>query len=110
MTTWRVEQKCANCPFHKAGPGRVLRDSLRPGRWSSILRDLLAGNGFVCHKTVEYDDEGEAVHGTGLLCAGAIEWQNRRGTSSQLQRVCERLRAYASKAKGQANAREVPVR
>lgn len=83
---WRMKSKCADCPFHSKGPGLRLRRSLTAGRWSGILQHLRRDSHFTCHKTT-----GETGDGSELMCAGAIEWQEKRGLSSQLQRVMERL-------------------
>lgn len=83
---WRMKDPCANCPFNKSGAGLHLRKSLYPGRWREILLGLRMGQGFHCHKTT--DETGD---GSNLLCAGAISYQEKIGTSSNLQRVMERL-------------------
>jgi hypothetical protein len=83
---WRMDEPCVDCPFNDSGPGLHLRNSLRRARWRGILYDLRHDKGFHCHKTTE-----ETGNGTNLLCAGAIEWQNKRGLSSNLQRVMERI-------------------
>ena len=76
--------KCDNCPFATSGPGLALAKSLRSGRMAEIKRGLLHGESFQCHKTT--DETGD---GSNLLCAGAIEWQEKHGASSNLQRVME---------------------
>jgi len=86
MSDWRMSKKCADCPFAKRGPGLRLRRSLAPGRWKGILASLRRGETFNCHKTTL-----ETGNGTNLVCAGAIEWQASQGTSSNYQRICERL-------------------
>jgi hypothetical protein len=86
---WRTARKCSNCPFHKSGPGLRLRLSLGPGRWRGILLSLTNGNYFPCHSTVKYDDEGEAIPRTGLVCSGSIEWQRKNNASSTYVRLCE---------------------
>ena len=88
---WRVPEKCGNCPFHSRGPGLRLRRSLRPGRWREILLSLRQGGIFPCHKTVQWDDEGERPINNGLYCAGALEWQAAHGCTSNYARVVERL-------------------
>lgn len=93
MDAYRTKEKCSNCPFHTSGPGLKLRRSLAPGRWKEITDGLLAQQHFHCHKTVEEDEDGEQILGTGLICAGSIEWQARKGLSSQFLRICERLRS-----------------
>jgi hypothetical protein len=87
---WRVPAKCNQCPFHRSGPGLRIRRGLRPGRWREILAGLRDGGVFSCHKTVEWDDEGEQIS-TGLYCAGALEWQAAHGCTSNYARVAERL-------------------
>jgi len=87
--TWRVQRPCDECPFNASGKGLHLRKSLLRGRWQEILASLRMESWFPCHKTVE-DTGGD---GSDLMCAGAIAWQNKRGLSSQLQRVCERMDA-----------------
>lgn len=91
MKQWRVPKPCDNCPFNKSGPGLRLRKSLAPGRWAEITRGLLNDRAFPCHKTVVYDDDGNSDEHSGLMCAGAIAWQEHRSVSSNLRRVMERL-------------------
>lgn len=83
---WRTQKMCADCPFSKDGAGAHLRRSLRPGRMAEIKRGLLRGEHFNCHKTTH-----ETGNGTNLMCSGAIEFQEKHGVSSQLQRIAERL-------------------
>lgn len=86
--SWRMKESCLNCPFNSSGLGLHLRKSLKRGRWREIIRGILSGEHFTCHKTAD-----ETGNGSNLMCAGAIKYQNRRGVSSNLQRVCERLDA-----------------
>ena len=86
MREWRMKEMCRDCPFQASGAGKRLADSLRPGRMASILRGLLRGENFECHKTT--DETGD---GTKLLCAGAIAFQEKMGVSSQYVRICQRL-------------------
>lgn len=92
---WRMDEKCADCPFAKDGKGAFLASTLGPGRMASIKRELRGSRTtpptyFVCHKTSR-----ETGNGTPLVCAGALEYQDARGVSSNYQRVCERLAALA---------------
>lgn len=89
---WRMASKCDNCPFAKSGPGRKLRDCLRPGRWSEITNGLRRGLSFNCHKTTH-----ETGDGSELICAGSIEWMEARGISTNLLRVMERLDYFKDK-------------
>jgi len=92
VSGWRMEKMCEDCPFAKNGKGARLRRSLRPGRWRSILAGLRREETFTCHKTT--DETGD---GSNRVCAGAIEWQDKHGTSSQYVRICERLEYFAAK-------------
>lgn len=83
---WRVKRKCSACPFHETGPGRFLRDTLRPTRWRAILQALANGEFFTCHKTSD-----ETGNGTNLVCAGSIEWQDRNNYSSAYVRLSQYL-------------------
>lgn len=89
MNSWRMQSMCSDCPFQVKGHGLNLRRSLRSGRWREILSGLRSGRDFRCHKTTI--DTGD---GSELLCAGAIEWMNKRGLSSNYQRICERLQWF----------------
>lgn len=89
-----MEKPCENCPFNSSGPGLHLRKSLSKVRWRDVLAGLLEGQHFTCHKTSE-----ECGDGSDLMCAGAIAWQNKRGASSNLQRIMERLDAIFQKGK-----------
>lgn len=93
IRTWRMIEKCDDCPFMNSGKGLHLRKSLRPGRWRSILAGLRNQEHFYCHKNVEWEDEEEEVVVSGLVCAGSIEWQNKHGVSAQFVRICKRLDA-----------------
>src|SRR5436305_1593964 len=77
LMSWRVKEKCNNCPFSDSGQGLKLRKSLARGRWKEILENLKRDGFFQCHKTTRFGDEGEAVSGSSLLCAGALEWQEK---------------------------------
>ena len=92
INVWRMKEMCADCPFAKTGPGVHLRKTLRPGRWREITSGLLRGEHFNCHKTT--DETGD---GSNLVCAGSIEWQDKRGLSSQYARIAERLDYFRAK-------------
>lgn len=93
-TQWRMPKQCKDCPFAESGPGAFLRETLRDGRMQEIEQDLLQGKHFMCHKTTK-----ETGNGKELLCAGAIEWAEARGVTSQYQRVCERVDAIFDRRK-----------
>lgn len=89
---WRVKERCKDCPFNSGGSGLRLRKSLQRGRWAEILHGLRNDGYFHCHNTTEFDEDGEAKNGSGLLCAGAFEWQiKHKGRPGQLARITERI-------------------
>ena len=96
MKPWRTKAMCVDCPFAKSGPGARLRKILRPGRWREVTSGLLRQEHFYCHKTTE-----ETGDGSNLVCAGAIEWQDKHGTSAQYVRICERLEYFAAQREKQ---------
>ena len=77
-----------------------LRKSLRAGRMAEIKRALLAGAFFMCHKTTGDVGDEEIAPASGLLCAGALTFQDKHGTSSNYQRVCESLDYFSRKRAG----------
>lgn len=58
---------------------------------AEITATLRTDGHFHCHKTTMHTDDDEASTRNALLCAGAIEWQEKRGYSSQLVRIMERI-------------------
>ena len=94
MKIWRQPHRCADCPFNPRGDGAHLRRSLGPGRMAEIKHGLRRGEHFMCHKTTE-----ETGDGTRLVCAGALEFQEKQGVSSNYQRVCERIEWFAAQRK-----------
>lgn len=83
MFQWKMPEKCSDCPFHETGPGRQLRDSLRPGRFEEIHDGVLQGEPFLCHKTTT-----ETGNGTNLYCAGALELQQAHGIETKYMTLC----------------------
>jgi len=65
---------------------------LSRGRWREILKALQRGEHFICHKTTH-----ETGDGSNLICAGSIEWQEKRGIVSNLKQIMERLDWFAAK-------------
>jgi hypothetical protein len=90
---WRMAKPCEKCPFNARGPGRMLRNSLGPGRWRRLLADLRRGRHFFCHETTT-----ETGNGTNLICAGSIAWEERHAQASDLRQVMERLQLMRRKA------------
>src|ERR1700690_3153718 len=104
--TWRVKKMCDNCPFQSSGEGLHLRKSLGRGRWAGILHHLMADGFFPCHETVDYDEEGEAKHGSGKACAGALAWQIKNlGHVGQFARIMERAECLLAQKKNATKTR-----
>lgn len=109
--TWRMPEQCDNCPFASSGKGLAMRRSLAPGRWREILDSLRQGAPFHCHKTtvdmIEDEETGDVVDvgPKAKLCAGSIEWGDKHGVSSNLQRVMERIDAMEKERHGTRLAR-----
>ena len=89
-SNWKMPAPCANCPFTETFEGRHLRRSLGRERWQEITDALKHDNHFMCHKTTPHTGDG-----SNLVCAGALAWQEKRGLSSNYQRVMERLEYFA---------------
>ncbi len=93
MSSWRVKQKCAKCPFAKSGAGKHLWESLRPDRREGILNDLRNDGTFFCHETTQEDGDDTSYVGLdALVCAGSIDWQEENiGYMGQYARIAERV-------------------
>jgi hypothetical protein len=75
-----LAEMCSTCIFR---PGNLMR--LRPGRLRGMVRDALAGGGFItCHATLPYSDP-EAKP---AVCRGFFD---RYGPASNLLRVWSRI-------------------
>lgn len=72
---------CGNCPFRSDKPS-----FLTPERAEGIASDLLKGDTFVCHKTLEYDcdDNGDEYtdQSAARMCAGARATLDRHAQSN----------------------------
>lgn len=80
---WRMPSACDNCPFSNSPAGTALRVSLR--RMPEIQQGLLAGEHFLCHKTLK-ETGGD---GSKLVCAGALEFQHTNGLTSPYEDLCK---------------------
>jgi hypothetical protein len=102
MKSWRTKKRCDNCPFADKGRGVTLRKSLGRTRWKIILDCLRRDGYFPCHKTTEFDDDGEVDPVSSfLLCAGALQWQERNiGHVGQMARIMERIHGCGKQDSG----------
>lgn len=99
---YKLKTPCKTCPFRKEGGIRLTK-----GR----AREIIATTGnpgaeFACHSTVDYDaedDDGDVRmaerrgNGGEQHCVGALIFGDKRGTSSQMARIAERLGMYDSR-------------
>lgn len=81
---------CSNCPF------RTDIDFYLPvSRVREIVRSLENDKSFACHKTTEFDDEGEVLHGKKTQhCAGAAIMLEHMESPNQMMRIMERVGGY----------------
>ena len=82
-----LKRPCNNCPF-RVGNGEKFQ--LRQDRLFEIGR----GEGFQCHKTVDYDVEDDEEPSRGSMpqeCAGFMALRHRHEDPTQLMRIAERL-------------------
>lgn len=92
---------CVKCPW--LAKFKSDDDYLRPGRRAGIVEDMLRGNGFPCHATVDYtgDDVDEydvAIPDVSesMECAGAALVMLRADRPPQVLRIMERLGMFDS--------------
>lgn len=70
-----MKEMCADCPFGHSPKQRHMRTSLKPGRFNEICQSVWQGAYFPCHKTTQFDDEGELLSvAETKMCRGAIEF------------------------------------
>lgn len=90
--TFDMKRPCDNCPFLKVGGIR-----LTFLRVQEVAGGMLSTNGakFACHKTVEYDFDGEGANRNGQKhCAGALIFAEKHQTATQMMRISEGLGDY----------------
>lgn len=87
--SYSLIKPCAICPFRR---NMVDRFRFHPERVRKIVE--CDGNGFMCHNTGEYDNDGEPVSGSAIQCAGFLVLREHEGTPTQMMRIMERLGLY----------------
>jgi hypothetical protein len=80
---FNLTKPCKDCPFIE---GSSTNTTLEEGRIKGIANDLMAGNSFQCHKTL---NTAKKEH-----CAGALLYLEREGQPNQHMRIAERLGMY----------------
>ncbi len=89
-----LTQPCSECPFRTD----CLQGWLGKSRAAEIADSIKNGSTFPCHKTTEFDDEGESIGVGEQHCAGALILLDKsvpNGTgSSNILRIAMRLRIF----------------
>ena len=83
---------CDNCPFRFNTSMRLTED-----RAFEISDNMLSSNGgdFPCHKTTEFNEDGEHVpRANNEFCAGALIFAEHNEVANQSMRIAERLGMY----------------
>lgn len=92
-----LTKPCSGCPFRKDGKGVKLGAE----RIKDLAAGISKGHGFACHKTVNYQDEGdgeERTYSSGeQLCAGALAFGLNTGDEITDRVVQIRLHCNAGK-------------
>lgn len=79
---------CVTCPFRK-GQGELFRLDQRR------LAEIVCATAFQCHKTVDYEEDGEGRPGDRpQQCAGLMSILHREGRPNQIMQVGQRLGAF----------------
>ena len=84
-----MKRPCVSCPFRR---GMGERFQLRPQRLQSIKR----ANSFQCHKTVDYDEDGDGEPGgdKAQQCVGLMAVLHRIKLPNQIMQIAERLGGF----------------
>lgn len=86
MVQYNLTKPCDNCPFSKTQKGFLAGERIK-----EIAEGLISkGEYFICHKTLEKQDEDQSH------CAGALLFLEHQDLAPQNQsvRIAERLRLY----------------
>lgn len=82
-----LKKTCKDCPFVL---GSSTNTTLSTKRIQQIKSDLIQGQSFSCHKTVDYDGEKKKKE---QHCVGAMMWLYNKGMPNQMMRIAERIGA-----------------
>ena len=79
---------CAECPF-------LDTPQMRRGFSLRRLKEFASGE-FPCHQTADANNEDSEFRATekSVHCAGALIFNEKRETPTQMMRICERLGFY----------------
>lgn len=78
-----LAKPCDQCPFLRDGKAAVRLTEDRIEEIAGAALDPQGGT-FACHKTVDYDDEGEGSGGD--HCAGFLCFAEKNGNATQMMR------------------------
>lgn len=87
---FRLKKVCGDCPFRCDVPF----EGLSSQRVAEIAASLRGGATFHCHKTLDYDDEGDPVVESSQMCAGALATMEWGREPNQAVLIAERLGLY----------------
>lgn len=88
--SFNLKRPCPACPFRSD-----IEQYITDERKEEIADSLRAGADFLCHKTIEHDEDGEGVRTRDSeFCAGALITMENEGFGNQLMRIGERLGMY----------------
>ena len=83
---YKMTTPCGDCPFADTPANRR-------GFTLKRLKEFASGE-FPCHKTADGDTGVFEAKATSAHCAGALIFNEKRNTPSQMMRICERLGMY----------------
>lgn len=88
---YKLTKPCINCPFRNDTKPFLTRPRAR-----EIINAIVNMQGtFPCHKTVDYDDDGEGRETPKTQhCAGAMILLEKINAPNQMMRIAERLGMY----------------
>ncbi|QJX80036.1 hypothetical protein [Priestia megaterium] len=93
---FKKKKPCNNCPFLKNSPMKLEKERL-PG----IVESLEDGGDFICHKTIDYENQIDEETGMkthylkqNQFCAGAIIYLEKNNLYSDPLEKCQRLGLY----------------
>lgn len=100
MKTPVLYEPCAHCPFRSDKPGFLTKARAR-----ELMRELRDGKDFPCHKTLDYDVDGEdddddvapSLTKRTATCAGFAIMCELENSPSQMMRIAERMGMYDKK-------------
>jgi hypothetical protein len=95
MMGFRLRKPCAHCPWRSDREPFFRRDARGYARARELEESLQGNHVFPCHRTAEWDDDGNQVVGENTqACAGALITMQKGEGMGNLLRIAARLGAY----------------